>query len=257
MTLAAPYLTDPPLYLNYLPGKSDRLVVSFSGVGLPEEDIPRVEAANLAGWQGENHVLFVADASRSWMNTGGLTEKIEGAVRKLAAEINPRRIVAFGNSMGGSAAMIFAKTYPLDALIAIAPQYSIHPEEMPNEDRWTHYAGQITDWRHRAVPSLVGRPTEVVILHGSANREMMHARRFAQGANIHHFIFKDFAHGIAQRLKRKDRLEPIITPLILGDIAATCRAAEAAGGVAITEFRRLHKEMKQLRKATEAKEVQL
>lgn len=259
MTLATPYLTAHPLYISYLPGTSDRLVISFSGVGEPDEDVPRLEAAKLAGWQGENHVLFISDASRSWMNGEWIMEQIDATVRKLSAEIKPSRVVAFGNSMGGTAAMIFADAYPVDAVLAIAPQFSIQPDLMPDEKRWTHYADQITNWRFPSAPNLVGNRAEVVILHGSIGREMSHASKFAQGANIHHYIYAGYAHGMAAKLKRKRQLEPIIASLVLGDIAASCRAAEAAGGVTYKEFRRLHKEQKQLRKAAEAlaNEVQL
>ena len=250
MILAAPYLTEPPLYLSYLPGRSDRLVISFSGVGLDEEAVPEVEAARLSGWQGENHVLFVSDASRSWMNHPGLLEKTIAAVEKLTAEIQPARIVGIGNSMGGSAALIYAAHARLDAVLAIVPQYSVNPEVMPRDQRWTRFSDKIAQWPHPVVPDLSGRDTQVIMLHGSVSPEMMHAKRFAQSPNVHHYIFKDFAHGMAFRLKRKGQLEPITAPLIAGDIPTACRAAEAAGGVLFNEFKRL-------RKAAKAKEIQL
>ena len=250
MILAAPYLTEPPLHLSYLPGRSDRLVISFSGVGQDDDSVPEVEAARLSGWQGENHVLFVSDASRSWMNHPGILEKTIAAVEKLTTEIQPARVVGIGNSMGGSAAMIYAAHARLDAVLAIAPQYSVKPDVMPGEQRWIRFAERLIQWPHPVVPDLSGRDTQVILLHGSVSPEMRHAKRFAQAANVHHYIFKDFAHGMAFRLKRKGQLEPITAPLIAGDIPTACRAAEAAGGVLFNEFKRL-------RKAAKAKEIQL
>lgn len=239
MILATPYLTEPPLHLSYLPGRSNCLVISFSGVGLDEEAVPTVEAARLAGWQGENHVLFVADASRSWMNHPGILETIIAAVGKLVDEIKPARIVGIGNSMGGSAALIYAAHARLDAVLAIVPQYSVKPEIMPRDKRWTRFSDKISQWPHPAVPDLSGRPVEVIMLHGSVSPEMMHAKRFAQSTNVHHYIFEGFAHGLAFRLKRKNRLKPIIAPMIAGHVVTACRAAEAAGGVLFNEFKRL------------------
>lgn len=250
MTPAAPYFTDHPLYLSYLPGREDRLVISFSGIGQTEDEVPAVEVARLAGWQGENHALFVSDASRSWMNYPGLVENLVRSVEKLVAEIKPSRIVALGNSMGGTAALIFASLFKVDAVLAIVPQFSVNPAIMPRETRWAEYASRITDWRFPQVPDLAGMTTDVMILYGSVTREMMHAKRFSRGPNIRTYIYKDFAHGMAQRLKRKNQLEPITAPLIAGDLAEACRAAEAAGGVLFNEF-------KQLRKAAKAREVQL
>ena len=244
MILAVPYLTEPPLHLSYLPGRSDRLVISFSGVGLDEEAVPTVEAARLSGWHGENHVLFVSDASRSWMNHPGILDTIIAAVEKLTAEIKPVRIVGFGNSMGGSAAMIYAAYARLDAVLAIVPQYSVKPEIMPRDQRWTRFSDKISHWPHPVVPDLSGRATQVIILHGSVSREMMHARRFAQSANVQHYIFKNYAHGMAFKLKNKNQLEPITAPMIAGDMITACRAVEAAGGILSGEFERVRKAAK-------------
>lgn len=244
MTPAAVLYAQHPLYLSYLPGKSERLVLSFSGVGLPGEEIPAAEAARLSGWEGENHVLFIVDASRSWMNAPGLVENLLREVQALVARIKPARIVAFGNSMGGTAALIFAALFRVDAVLAISPQYSVNPEVMPKESRWQDYVGRIGSWRFPSAPDLTALPGEVMILHGSVNSELRHARRFSQAANIRSYVFKDFAHGLAARLKRKAHLQPILAAMILGDMAAASRAATAAGGVLLTEFQRQHKAAK-------------
>ena len=89
------HLTAPPLYLSYAPGRSSTLVISFSGVGNRIDPVPTPEAIRLMGVDGENHVLFVSDASRSWMNAPGLMQTLKDAVAKLAAQINPQRVVFF------------------------------------------------------------------------------------------------------------------------------------------------------------------
>ncbi len=149
-----PYLVAPPLHLDYLPGSSDLLVLAFSGVGDPHQPVPPPEGTMLASWDGINHVLFVRDASRSWMNAPGLVETLRTAVDALIEKIKPQRVVAFGNSMGGTAALIFAALARLDGVLAIAPQFSMKPEIVPEERRWRHFARTITEWPFPSVPDL-------------------------------------------------------------------------------------------------------
>lgn len=239
MRLAEPYLTEPPLLLSYLPGRSSRLVISFSGVGLDNIAVPKIECAELAGEGGENHVLFVVDASRSWLNFRGMMARLKTAVAQLRDAIQPSRVVAIGNSMGGSAALIFAAEAQVDAVLAIAPQYSVHPDLMPRETRWIEFTAKVSDWVYPTVPDLSGRAVDVVILHGTMPREMMHARRFGRGANVDHYLFRSLGHSMAGRLKRSDRLAPITAPLIAGNLPATRSAIVAAGGIPYADFKRL------------------
>lgn len=231
------HLTAPPLYLSYAPGRSSTLVICFSGVGHRIDRLPEPEAVRLMGIDGENHVLFVSDASRSWMNGAGLMARIRDEVFRLAEKINPQRIVAFGNSMGGSAALVFANEAPVDAVLAIVPQYSVHPDIVPQEQRWRVFRDQITDWPYKTVPDLSGKGIQTVILHGGDAREIMHARLFRQGAGVDHYVVPQHGHGLARDLKETGDLGPITASLIKGDMPATRAAIAAAGGITFTDFR--------------------
>lgn len=250
MILAEPLHIAPPLHCHYLKGRNATLVLSFSGVGEDDEAVPRVEAARLSGWQGENHVLFIADESRSWMNAPDLLAQTIVVVSDLRASIGAQRVVAIGNSMGGSAALIFAAHFPLNAVLAISPQFSVHPDLIPKEDRWTRFASRIQDWPHPSVPDLSDNGAQVMILHGGRGKEMRHAHPMAQGPNIHHYIFPGSGHSLAYGLHRRNQLEPISTPLISGDLPKACLAAEAANGVRYSDFTRLQQ-------AATAEEAQL
>lgn len=231
------HLAAPPLYLSYAPGRSSTLVISFSGVGNRVDPVPTPEAIRLMGVDGENHVLFVSDSSRSWMNGPGLIEKLNAEVGKLAARINPSRIMAFGNSMGGSAALIYAGQAPVDAVLAIVPQYSVHVDVVPQEKRWMHFRNHITEWPYKAVPDLAGKGVQTVILHGGDARETMHARLFRQGPGVDHYVIPQYGHALALCLKQAGHLGPITASLIKGDMPATRTAIAAAGGITFTEFR--------------------
>lgn len=231
-----PYLVDPPLYLDYLPGRSKLLVLAFSGVGDRKEAVPTPEARRLTGWDGENHVLFIGDASRSWMNAPGLVEKLCRAVDGLVEAIKPGRIVAFGNSMGGTAALIFAGLRKLDAVLAIVPQYSVRRDLVPEEKRWAHFRTHITEWPHPSVPALSAERGDIMVLHGGEPREIIHARRFRCGPGVDHYVVPQYGHALALCLKNTRVLRPLMTHFLTGNMPEARKVVEAAGGLRFAEY---------------------
>lgn len=245
------YLEEPPLYLDYLPGTSDILVLAFSGVGDRSKPVPMPEGTVLTGWDGVNHVLFVRDASRSWMNAPGMAERLQAAVARLVETIRPRRIVAFGNSMGGTAALIFATLCRLDAVLAIVPQYSVKPDIVPEERRWRHFSSTIGDWRFPSVPDLSGL-ANVMILHGGDAYEMIHARRFRAGPATDHYVLPQYGHMLAKVLKNKKILRPLMVQMINGNQNEARAVVEAAGGLRFAEFWQQRKNAKRERQRNAA-----
>jgi dienelactone hydrolase len=236
MSASVPYLIDPPLHLDYLPGRSGLLVLAFSGVGDRKEPVPTHEATRLTGWDGENHVLFIGDASRSWMNAPGLVEKLVAGVDRLVDTIQPSRIVAFGNSMGGTAALIFAGLRKLDAVLAIVPQYSVRRDLVPEEKRWMHFREHITDWPHPSVPPLTADRGDIMVLHGGEPREIIHARRFRCGPGVDHYIVPQYGHALALCLKKTRVLRPLMTHFLNGNMPAARTVVEAAGGLRFAAY---------------------
>lgn len=231
MTALVETLHEPPLRIRYMPGRSERLVVSFAGVGSIPHEEPPAEFFRLASTNGENHVLFISDQSRSWMNAPGIADLTAQTVRQTAAAIGAARVVAIGNSMGGSAALILAALMPLDGVLAIVPQYSVHPRIMPDEPRWERFREQITDWPFATVPEPAGLNCPLTVLHGATAGELIHADRFGQAPNMMHFIFPGLGHGLARKLRGAGYLEPIVTNAILGRPRRVRLSVRTAGGM--------------------------
>lgn len=236
MLALEPYQAAPPLHLDYLRGQSRMLVLCFTGVGNRIDPVPAPEAIRLTGWDGENHVLFISDASRSWMNAPGLIDALQTAVARLVEEIRPDRIVAFGNSMGGSAALIYASVARVDSVLAIVPQYSVRRDLVPEERRWMHFREHIAEWPFPAVPDLTGRSCQAMILHGGEPREIIHARRFKTGPGTDHYVVPQYGHALAQCLKAKRHLRPLMTHVFNGEMAEARAVVEAAGGLRFAEY---------------------
>lgn len=229
------YLTAHPLYLDYVPGRSSTLVLAFTGVGGDHELVPTPEAFRVTSRDGENHVLFIGDASRSWMNADGMVETLQTAIADLVERIRPARIVAFGNSMGGSAALIYASLFKVDAVLAIVPQFSVKDDLVPNERRWRNWRQGITTWRFPAVPDLSGRGMDVMILHGDEPREMMHARLFAAGPGVDHYVLPQQGHSLARGLKLSGHLFPLVGHVLSGQMDDARQVLASAGGRTLAE----------------------
>jgi hypothetical protein len=230
-----PYLDAPPLHVSYMAGRSDRLILAFSGVGERHHPIPTPEAIKLTGWGGENHVLFISDASRSWMNADGLAKAIVDVVQRFVVKLRPARIIGFGNSMGGSMALIFASLFKMDAVLAIVPQYSVKDDIVPEEARWQHFRRNITDWPFPAVPSLADNPAQIMILHGGEKHEMPHARRFRVPEGVDHYVVPQYDHSLAASLKKVKVLGPLLEAIIVGDFPAARASVQSAGGISFAE----------------------
>lgn len=155
--------------------------------------------------------LFVSDLNRSWFNafppellTDAIAERVAG-----------RRIVTVGNSMGGFGAIWMTRFLPVSTAIAFAPQFSVHPDIVPQETRWQEFRAQIREWRS---PSLVEHfvpGTRYITLNGSDDH--MHWSRFVPGDNAEHILIDKSGHEPARALKRHNILSDVIASATHGE----------------------------------------
>ena len=225
-----------PLHIHFARGQSDRLVVSFAGVGRKRHIPPEPEFARMTTSIARSNVLFITDASRSWMNGPGVATSIQRVVEETADQIAAGDIVAMGNSMGGSQAMVLAGMMRVNRVLAIVPQYSVKSDVIPEESRWAFYRNRIVQWPHPKVPDLRERDCLVTLLHGGTPSEWRHASRFPTDAGYRHFIFPERRHTLARELHKQGQLRPIVQAIIEGRPRRAREAIEAAGGMLRADF---------------------
>lgn len=121
------------------------LIVAFSSLGVDRADKP-FEFRGLLKRE-DCAVLLVRDLATSWYHlTPGLGQGPNSLVDAIAARTRGhRRVVTVGFSMGGYAALLVGRTIGADAIIALAPQTSISPQQlMPWGDRrWEQALGRV------------------------------------------------------------------------------------------------------------------
>ncbi|MFK7940171.1 MAG: hypothetical protein AB8B82_12385 [Roseovarius sp.] len=203
-------LEEGALRIRYMPGSGDTLVVSFSGVGQQRDAEPELEFVGNASDGGKNHVLFVTDESRCWLNTPGMAERVVHAIEQTQLEFDIKRVVGLGNSMGGSMALIISRMFAFDAVLAIVPQFSVDPEIVPDERRWKYFRNQITEFRFPKVSDLRPEHTEYFIVHGGHFKEHPHVLRFEEQRGVGHYVLPERGHRMALQLKAEDTLDTLI-----------------------------------------------
>ena len=93
--------------------------------------------------------IHVMGAREDWYQYPEMAAAM-AAVR--AATAGAERIMTYGSSMGGYAAIRFADAAGANVVLALSPQYSIDPQKMPSETRWLQDSQRIA-WR----PEIDGR----------------------------------------------------------------------------------------------------
>ncbi|MDR6816456.1 tetratricopeptide (TPR) repeat protein [Neorhizobium sp. 2083] len=81
--------------------------------------------------------VFVIPARNDWYQSDGCWEVVSAA-----AEVTSRfrRVVTYGSSMGGYAALNYASDLNAKAALAVMPQFSIDRSKVPFEERWSQEA---------------------------------------------------------------------------------------------------------------------
>jgi pimeloyl-ACP methyl ester carboxylesterase len=120
---------------------NDFLAVTFHSASIEDEG-PRKAGFDMPGFgqsflrkHGINAVHVLVSRSH-WYQTPEM-ESALAFIRHIAKDY--RRVVTYGSSMGGYAAIKFAPQVSANTAIAISPQYSIDPEKAPFEKRFLKY----------------------------------------------------------------------------------------------------------------------
>lgn len=102
----------------------------------------------------------------------------------------------------------------LDTVLALAPQFSIHPEVVPDENRWMEHREKLTELRIRTAGEHLNAVTDCVIAHGRPPREAVQRDKFPLAPNIRHFVLPRTHHDVPQKLKMAGVLAPFMKAVI-------------------------------------------
>jgi hypothetical protein len=211
---------DDRLRIRFDEALSDKeAVVSFAGIGAGAYGVRDLRNLTSAPADDQNptqidefrksiggtkNVYYVTDKRRFWYN--GIENQILDILNAHLTQRRTKRVLAIGNSMGASAALMFAsRIKECRHALAFAPQSSVHPDLVPFENRWDQYRSKITEWTTPdPIAALEGGARRYYVFYGMDDkRDEQHIQRIlARGLpNVIIFGIQNCGHDAALYLR--------------------------------------------------------
>ena len=165
--------------------------------------------------------IHVMGAREDWYQYPEMAAAMQ-AVRQ--ATIGAERVMTYGSSMGGYAALRFADAAGANAVLAISPQYSINPQKMPLETRWLQESQRI-EWRPEIEGRLVCEPCPVVIFDPIEDGRQV--ERIQEDIDICPVRLPHVSHPASTYLVEIGLLKPLVLQTLSGELDATAFGIEA------------------------------
>ena len=183
--------------INQYYTNKNKTVLAFSSIGHGAKYIQDEEFFNLTK---KYNVFFIKDITRSWFN--------HVDIKLIKKNFNKKKIDhSIGYSMGGFNAIIFSTIHNIKKVIAISPQFSIHPK-ISKDKSFLNYASRIKEWRY---PQLeFSENTDYLLIFGDSSLETYHANLVPKKRNIKIIFIKNSDHESLKRLKKTGKLYKMI-----------------------------------------------
>ncbi len=214
--------------LVWRPEKSDVAVVTFSSRQPPRVRGQRARsgfAENFLQANGLTGLHFIANRNH-WWHSPDMDEAL-AASDALHLTKKYRRIVAYGSSMGGHGALLFAQRLGAQAALAFSPQFSLHDPALPIHPVWAREMQGIDERYAVTADCLLGVDTRVVYDPFHAF-DAAHVRRIEALGPIGKVMAPFSGHETAKHLMQVGLLKSTVLPLLRGTFdPVTYRAAFA------------------------------
>jgi hypothetical protein len=200
-------IDNDAMKLSVVENPSDHVTLCFTGIGHRYGGID-VQSEEFFKSSNQATSIFIIDKQRSWGNNIDF-EEVRGVVNSIA---NGKSINAIGNSMGGFLAILATKFIDIRNVLAFVPQYSVHKDIFPKENRWDKYVVEIKNWYFKDLNGAFNSKTNYYVLAGVGGMDDQHLELFPNGANIHKIYFRNraFLHRVSEKLKEENILYDVI-----------------------------------------------
>jgi hypothetical protein len=218
-------MPDPATYAEPLPvrddaglriwraeGQTRRLVVCFSGIGRDGADAPPPpEFQRLTAMVPRDHLLFIADPARSWLNRDGIIPEITAAIEAEVLRVGATQVCTVGHSMGGYTAVVIPAFTRVDVALALSPQFAVDPALVPAELRWPDLRSAIPAFHIGNADDYVRDATHYFVIHGRHPREAAQRNLARPRPNLDLFVMPHTHHNTSQKLKVAGILDQLVT----------------------------------------------
>lgn len=167
--------------------------------------------------------IHVVNRRNSWYQE----PEWRGMVAAVAAATAPyRRVLAYGSSMGGYAALRFGKMIGATAALAISPQYSLHPGKADFDTRWAK-AVRGNRWQPELAGPLPADLPAMIVYDPAHTLDRHHVDLIAREMPVQRIALPYSGHPSGGYLAECGLLRPLVLDALAGnsDFTALIRAA--------------------------------
>lgn len=198
-----------------------RWVVTFDNYGIARGfDRPAFGEGFLQ--QSGVSAIHVMGRSEDWYQYPEMAEAM-AAVRQ--ATTGADRVMTYGSSMGGYAAIRFADAAGADAALAISPQYSINPDRAPFERRWMQESHRIR-WLPEIDGPIQSGCTPIIVFDPTGD-DRRHVDLIAAETAITTIDLRHSGHPAATYLSEVGLLGPLVLQALSGALDPAAFRREA------------------------------
>ncbi len=120
-------------------GFPTRLIVTFDQLSAFNHSRPRVSGDQIVLACNADH-LHLSTSETTWYQSPEIFQALPIA-RRLCEKYS--EVILYGHSMGGYAALLFSGSLNATNVVSFAPQYSVDPQKVPFENRFTGFVKDI------------------------------------------------------------------------------------------------------------------
>lgn len=190
---------DDFLKITYFDKKSEDLVISFSSTPRLMQD-EAVAIEQFIGTLSRNEIsgIFVIDKTSSYGNKISLA-KIASLISPITK--NALRVHSIGYCMGGFLAIAISKFIHLNSVVAVTPQWSIHPDVLPSESYLNIFTNKIDEWLIKDLSGHFVEGTRYYVLNSDDPDDQHQIKYFPVQSNVEIFEFGPaFGHDLPEQL---------------------------------------------------------
>ncbi|MDJ0390416.1 tetratricopeptide repeat protein [Roseomonas sp. E05] len=206
---------SPMLRAYFLQGRGDTLLLTFTGLGFDTTQLQRRQfaARSVAEKLGLPAIGVVAKEP-NWFPQHEMALLTPAILR---TSQNFRRVVAYGFSMGGYAALKYSRAFAADYVIAFSPQWSIDPAIAPWETSYVRYLRPFHKGMEIGPGDVSG---SIYIVYDDLHADTKNANKIAEVAPVNRIVARHLGHATWDAMLSSAAMGRLIQHVIDGDVAA-------------------------------------
>ncbi len=118
--------------------------------------------------------------------------------------------------MAPNMALVLPQYKPVNRVVSISSQFSMHHHIVPEEGRWAYWRMRIHTCRHETVGVIDPEKHGYFILHGGTRKENLHWGRFPNIPKLYHYILQGEGHNLIVAMKQSGQMRKVLQFAIFG-----------------------------------------